>query len=112
MPPVTVCSFCARYPIPCKQIKKYCQEILLCLVYLHKEVVTPPGAAEAGAGGSEAGDAAGTEDPRPKPKPKVRRRPGLARAHAFGSLLVCRSCIPCTCRSCTETSSAKTYSFR
>ena len=88
MPPVAMCSFCARYPIPCKQIKKYCQEILLCLVYLHKEVLTPPGAAEAGAGGavasaggSEAGDAAGTEDPRPKPKPKVRRRPGLAWAH-------------------------------
>lgn len=65
-------SFCARYPIPCKQIKKYCQEILQCLAYLHSEVRPDQAGAAAGAEAAEASSA--TDDPRAKPKAKVMHR--------------------------------------
>lgn len=72
-------SFCARYPIPCKQIKKYCHEILVCLAYLHKEVLPEAGASAAsaaGGGGAGGGDAAGDTGAaddlvRARPKAKV-----------------------------------------
>jgi serine/threonine protein kinase len=83
-PPPTplLLRFCGRYPISCKQIKKYCQEILLCLDYLHTEIKDPcavPAVSPGGAGDSSAAAAAkpaeaAADSKHPKPKAKVMHR--------------------------------------
>jgi WNK lysine deficient protein kinase len=45
----TLREFCCKYPIPLKQIKRYCRDILECLSYLHSEA--PAKADDAGGGG-------------------------------------------------------------
>jgi WNK lysine deficient protein kinase len=73
----TLKEFAAKYPIPLKQIKRYCREILECMCYLH----TPGSAEEAeeAAAAAEAAAVAGGDKPRPAaspptPKPVVIHR--------------------------------------
>ena len=47
----TLREFCCKYPIPLKQIKRYCKDILECLSYLHSEEPVRP--AEDGAPATE-----------------------------------------------------------
>jgi len=58
----TLREFCSKYPINCRQIKRYTRDILDCINYLHTPG-TAAAAAAAGAGGDESSSAGAARPP-------------------------------------------------